>query len=117
MEPQDTHETLVVFRVWKQEPQKGEVIALFPEIPHDINGTLCESYMHIGQHSGASYYGVVDQTRWAKPEEYAELQQELEQLGYRCKVRCRAQYNNHQARRQEASRIRRAYREADNGIV
>jgi hypothetical protein len=87
----DTDETLVVFRVFKED--QG-VIALFPEL--DAGRGNCESYMHVGQHSGADYQGLVHghnqwdaPTRPARPGEYQELQAELESLGYKLKIRTR----------------------------
>lgn len=86
----DVETTAVVFRVWKKDPQKGEVIALFPAICDSYSQPFCMSYMHVGQHGSANYYGVIEMTRPAKPEEYADLQAELEQpwpgFGYRLKV-------------------------------
>ena len=41
---------VVVFRRWRDTD--GDVIALFPEIPADVQGCCCQSYMHIGQHAG-----------------------------------------------------------------
>lgn len=60
----------------------GEVIALFPQMAVDLGGGLCQSYMHIGQHSGATPQLVINRTKLATPVEYAELQKELEQIGY-----------------------------------
>lgn len=56
----------VVFRKWKDT---GDVIALFPELPSDIYGWFCDSYEHVGQHSGADYHGVIRQTVPAAPHE------------------------------------------------
>lgn len=41
--------TKVIFRKFRD----GSVIALFPNIPWDNNGNIA-SYMHVGQHGGAS---------------------------------------------------------------
>ena len=79
---QDTEETLVVFRVWKDT---GEVIALFPAMQEP--GYLCGSYARVGQHGAADYEGVVAQSRPATEEEYEDLHGELESLGYRLDVR------------------------------
>lgn len=68
--------TKVIFRKFKN----GDVIALFPELiswKHYIT-----SYEHVGQHGDADYYVVLNQTKLAKPEEYAELKSELERIGY-----------------------------------
>jgi hypothetical protein len=77
---------VVIFRKWAN----GDVIALFPELPH--NDQFCTSYMHIGQHGGASYSGVIDQTTPATPEEYASLKRELENDPYNYKLIVRRRY-------------------------
>lgn len=66
--------TKTIFRKFKD----GEVIALFPEYPTDLDGKYCDSYMHIGQHGSANYQGLLKDTVLATPEEYAELKRELE---------------------------------------
>ena len=71
--------TPVIFRKWRSE---GDIIALFPTIPADYAGLYCQSYMHIGQHGSANYSLVLQQTRLAKLEEYAELLSELIARGY-----------------------------------
>ncbi len=75
-----TDVTPVVFRVWKGKD--GTVVALFPTLPADNSGRLCESYEHIGQHGGADYAGCIRRTRPATPEEYARLKAELTTIGY-----------------------------------
>lgn len=70
----------VIFRVLTHEPQKGEVIALFPLMP-EPNG-LVNSYMHIGQHGAADYAGMIRQSRKATPAEYAALYRELTSAPY-----------------------------------
>ena len=89
----DDIETLVIFRIYKpsfkcdKECKAPEILALFPEIIGDYRGN-CECYQHVGQHGSADYYYVVHtMTTWAKPEEYADLKHELEQIGYKLKVR------------------------------
>lgn len=81
MEPnteQDEEPTIVIFRYWHDA-----VIALFPEIPSDEQTWIyCSSYMHIGQHSGASYLHIIQHSRPATPEEYAKLKHELESDPY-----------------------------------
>lgn len=81
---QDTEKTIVVFRVWKKG---GEVIALFPGI-NEGHG-FCSSYEHIGQHGGADYQGVMNQTTPAQPEDYYDLMKELEGIGYSLKIQKR----------------------------
>lgn len=76
--------TIVVFRRYKD----GQIIALMPELPWDQRNH-CTSYMNIGQHGGAAYYGVIAQTKPAQPAEYAPLLRELESIGYHVVVRAR----------------------------
>ena len=73
-----SRKTPVVFRKWNN----GDIIALFPMIQADNQGLLCTSYMHIGQHGGASYWRVIAQTVPATPAEYADLLVELKAIGY-----------------------------------
>ncbi len=61
----------VIFRKFKD----GEIIALFPGLKWNNAGDIC-SYMHIGQHGGASPLLVYD-TKLATPEEYKPLYNEL----------------------------------------
>lgn len=76
----DTEQTLVVFRKWGN----GEIIALFPEDSEKPGE--CLSYMHIGQHSSASYSWCMNRTKKASPEEFNALRQELESIGYNLKI-------------------------------
>ena len=79
-----SEETLTIFRKFKDE---GDIIALFPE--EDWGNYLCSSYQHIGQHGSADYQGVVSISTLATPEEYRELKEELESIGYTLKIRKR----------------------------
>ncbi len=93
---------IVVFRKWRDG---FGVVALFPEIPADIDGRYCESYEHIGQHGAADYYGVIMATRPVDPREYADLAEELRQIGYNLRPVKRATRNNHERRRQMARHL------------
>lgn len=73
----DTEHTEVVFRKWK-----GEIIALFPYRFDDYRALTCLSYMHVGHHSNADYNHIVYHSKLATEEEYKELFQELESIGY-----------------------------------
>jgi len=93
---QDTKETLVVFRKYKKRhlsdlyknTNRPEILALFPEIIEVPSKYLCGCYEHIGQYGHADYYGCVyELTDPAAPEEYADLKKELENIGYRLKIR------------------------------
>lgn len=98
--------TKVIFRAWRTT---GEVIALFPEIPHDRHGDFCTSYMHVGQHGAASpmLSGFARATRPATPEETAPLHRELESMGYNLVPVSRVSFAMHKAR-QDAARVLRA---------
>ena len=61
----------------------GEVIALFPLIPWSTDHIT--SYMHLGQHGGASPELLTDLAP-ATPLEYADLKHELTQIGYDLEV-------------------------------
>lgn len=74
--------TKVIFRRFRN----GEVIALFPEIKERANEIL--SYMHIGQHGGATI-DVVNITTLAKESEYKPLYNELTAIGYDLETRKR----------------------------
>lgn len=93
----DKEKTKTVFRVWPG----GEVIALFPQIAASVHGWLCQSYMHVGQHSGADTNAVVWQTRPAKPKEYGPLLKELKQLGYNPQIAKRCLYKDFQIRKKQ----------------
>lgn len=73
----DSHVTEVVFRKFKD----GQIIALFPHEVCDYKGSVT-SYMHVGQHSGANYNGMIAITKLATPTEALPLYIELESIGY-----------------------------------
>lgn len=101
----NNEKTLVIFRRWHDA---DNIIALFPEIPSDINGYYCEAYEHVGQHGGADYHGVVQASRPATDEEAASLAQELAQIGYNLQPIKRASHSIHERRRATARAIREA---------
>lgn len=106
----DTDETPIVFRKSRRKEPEGraaEVTAVFPCEPADYQGQLMTCYAHIGQHGGCDL-GWYNQTRAAKPEEYADLKRELESApyGYRLKVYSRIQPWMREKLRAEVSRLR-----------
>ena len=103
MPKKPTPVTLVVFRKWRDT---GDIIALFPELPSDINGFFCDAYEHVGQHGGADFYGVIQATKPATLNETKSLAKELRQIGYRLKPIKRASYRVHDLRITTAQRIR-----------
>jgi hypothetical protein len=75
---------LVTFRKFPD----GAVIALFPKLfeGQDIHGRpFISSYMHIGQHSGASDDLISDLSP-ATVDEYSNLKAELTSIGYDLEV-------------------------------
>lgn len=86
----------VIFRIWPD----GDVIALFPQIAATIDGYMCDSYMHVGQH-GAASPEIIRNTRPAKKKEYKELLKELEQIGYNPTVVKRFTYADYQLRKSQ----------------
>ena len=76
--------TRVVFRKWPN----GDILALFPLV-QDYS-YFCLSYQHIGQHGGADYTGCISSTKPATSEEYADLETELQFLGYSLQIRTRS---------------------------
>jgi len=77
--------TKVIFRKFKDVNK--DIIALFPEEAYNgvgagLKSGLCQSYMHLGQHSCADYNFVISSSIPAKPEKYEELKKELEKMGY-----------------------------------
>ena len=94
-EQRDTEQTQVIFRKWPN----GDVIALFPAIVGNSWDT-CLSYEHIGQHGSASV--CIPNLRPAIEQEYRELKQELESIGYRLQVVRRFTSKHEQARRKQS---------------
>jgi len=72
----DTYKTDIIFRVFKKE-----VIALFPHEVCDRQGNVT-SYQHLGQHSGADYRHIIQNSKKATEQEYKNLKKEMENLGY-----------------------------------
>lgn len=93
---------VVVFRKWLD---CGDIIALFPEHPADINGWLCDAYEHVGQHGGADYHGVIQRTRPAEADEYASLADELQRIGYALRPVRRTSWRHHAKRRRAARQL------------
>lgn len=85
----DKNITVVVFRKWKKafDEDRG-IVALFPEelCYEGCHHHYCQAYEHVGQHSPADYLHCLNSSTPAKPEEYKELKEELEGIGYNLKV-------------------------------
>ena len=79
----DKHKTKVIFRAWNVGKFRGDVIALFPELPGTRSPCSCMSYEHIGQHGAADYEHVIASTRPILfGHECRSLASELRGLGY-----------------------------------
>ncbi|MCK5611634.1 hypothetical protein KAR91_57720 [Candidatus Pacearchaeota archaeon] len=92
-----------IFRIYPDTTARcGEVIALFPQIANRLDGYLCQSYMHIGQHGAANIDVVVSQTRLATEQEYESLLKELEQIGYNPVVMKRCTWKDLRIRQKQA---------------
>jgi len=83
----DNYKTQVIFRKYED----SQIIALFPYEIADNKGR-CNSYMHIGQHSGADYLGVINTTKLATKKEYKDLKKELQNIGYNIQVMKKRSY-------------------------
>jgi hypothetical protein len=64
----------VIFRA--ERTKGGDVTAVFPTLPWSDDGRTFSIYAHIGQHGGGSWPWY-RRTRAARPDEYADLLQEL----------------------------------------
>jgi len=92
--------TKVSFRRFKDT---GDIIALFPEIPHDIQGNFCVSYMRVGQHSAADpCLSGVSKPASIQDEDVKALFVELTVIGYDLKPIKKVSFKMHQTRRNNA---------------
>ena len=90
--------TKVIFRYFR-----GEVVAIFPEIAGTYDSGTCSCYASMGQHSACNPYLVIDDSKLATPEQYADLKQELENLGYNLEIIKRHRYSHYETRKAELS--------------
>lgn len=81
----------------------GDVIALFPTVPGDSSPRTCSSFMHVGQH-GAAGLDLIQITKPARPEEYADLKRELESKPYEYRLKVYRR-NQHRWYRERASQL------------
>ena len=72
---------LVIFRTYPE----GDTIALFPEMPGNLNPNTCLCYQRTGQHGTADYHGTMKDTRKSTQAEKQPLIDELESIGYELK--------------------------------
>jgi hypothetical protein len=92
--------TKVMFRYWDKE-----VIAIFPEIPGDMDPYTCSSYMNQGQHGACDPLGIVHKSRPATPAEYKDLAEELTRRGYDLQIIHKLQYRFIDIRRKQIQSI------------
>lgn len=100
----------VIFRA--ERTKDGDVTAVFPTLVADVAGRYFTVYAHIGQHSGGSFTWY-SSTRPARPDEYADLLDELQRIYGRgdepCELVVYKRYTSQlrDAFRAEAARLRR----------
>lgn len=97
---------IVIFRRFKGK-DGGDIIALFPEIPANRDGTLCESYMRVGQHGGADCGGVIQGSYPARTsdDDVYDLYKELQRIGYNLVVKQKESAQMRAVRRAAAQAI------------
>jgi hypothetical protein len=79
-------DTRVIFKMTGREWGRKECVAFLLDCPANIGYIL--SYMTIGQHGEASM-GFFNECKLATEEEYKDLREELESIGYRLYLRSR----------------------------
>jgi len=77
----DKHKTKVKFLVNETDKKNPDLFAYFPEEDFDRKGINKTCYSHVGQHSSCGLI-YAEQSRKATPEEYNDLKEELESIGY-----------------------------------
>jgi len=91
--------TKVIFRFWKRSQS---VIAIFPEVPGDMELHTCSSYEHMGQHGACCPASIIQDSRPASDYEYKDLKEELEnQAGYNLQIVKRYTQNHTEVREKE----------------
>ena len=100
----------VMFR--KYTDRSGEILAVFPYEMHDRLGRFVTCYAHIGQHGSAQMSHVLGKTRPAKPNEYAELLEELKGIYERALHKGDAVYTLRIIKRRSYKRVQAAIEKA-----
>ena len=100
----------VMFR--KYTDKSAEILAVFPYEAHDRAGRFVSCYAHIGQHGGAQMAHVLSATRPAKPDEYAELYQELQYIYERPKFKGDPVYKLKIIQRRSSKRMSKIFEKA-----
>jgi hypothetical protein len=89
--------TKTIFRTYRDK--SAEVVAIFPELPHDRAGMFAVCYAHNGQHGAADVAAVIARTRPSTDEESAPLSQELHGIGYKLEPIARTPRDAYQTRK------------------
>ena len=98
----------VLFRKYSNR-RGGEVIAIFPYDAASYDPYQCGCYVHVGQHGACDPHCVINDTRLATANEYAELKAELESKPYEYRLRVFMRYASRHAltvRKRELERIK-----------
>ena len=101
----DNFKTDVMFRKEKD----NSITAFFPHFPYDYNYDgkgLITCYAHIGQHSGADYNHCISVSKPAKENEYKDLFEELESIGYDLNIVKRQNYDKYLRSYKEINKIK-----------
>lgn len=78
--------TLVKFLIEKPEGNLPcNVFAFFPKEKYNNEPNMFSCYAHTGQHSGC-HLDYANECKVATPEQYSDLKQELESIGYNLKI-------------------------------
>lgn len=81
----DLHKTDVIFRKDTTKDFKGQIYALFPHNVETYDGNVL-FYTHVGQHGSADYNYCIDRSKLATENEYKDLKNELEAIGYNLNI-------------------------------
>lgn len=94
----------VLFRVDKAKSGFEDPFAVFPTLPGTHEPWTCTYYASYGGHGSGDVFYMINKTRPARPEEYADLKEKLEKIGYRMVVRKRISYKMYLKRVEELNR-------------
>ena len=86
----DNFKTEVIFR----READGQILAVFPYLIGDNKGNVTV-YSHVGQHHSADYNYCLNNCKPTKVNQYSDLFEELESIGYNLQVIKRRSYNKY----------------------
>jgi hypothetical protein len=90
-------QTKVIFRTFHG---CGDIVAIFPEVPHDWSGHRCVCFQRIGEHGSFVLDNVSIYTRPSTADEIRPLREHLEKIGYKLNPVQRVTAKMHAKRRQ-----------------